>query len=289
MGVSELKDYDLEFDAIKRKKSITAEEKARMEIIERQRKIREDEIRKAEDIVMRKRIREQIKKEYMPDEKDKKQDDKVTTEEIVSITGKAKDKFDTDPRSHLIPSIMYGKGILDKKHAVAIDDEQFELSCSIKFSESKVSEYINKMIEYFDIEPYCEIENKVVTRDDDGNIISEKIVGYETRPNRLPLFSRFGFKVGLTSDDINKLKRENKRFEQAYKLCVQMQEYILVTNMLLGLYGSNTSIFTAKNLIGWKNESNVDLSGNIDMGTLLERVMENNDDDKFIEEKDEKK
>ena len=50
-------------------------------------------------------------------------------------------------------------------------------------------------------------------------------------------------------------------FFNAYKRAKDHQERILVQNGLLGLYQGNFAIFTAKNVLGWRDKQEIKRSG----------------------------
>lgn len=196
----------------------------------------------------------------------------INIDEVIeeNTSGKAIDKMDIDSRIYVIPSKLYVSKIknheLTKKEATQIDDEQFTRRMGKRFNTEMISDYIEVMFDIFDIEAYYQIERKVKTKD--GSIKTE----YETVPNDLPLFSKFASSVGLTKSDINYLNEHFPRFARAYEMCQDMQENILITNMLLSNYSSNAAMFAAKNLLGWKSENIIGVSGGLNLGSLISKI-----------------
>ncbi len=196
--------------------------------------------------------------------------------------GKAPKPVDLNPRVHVIPSKVYNKDSdlqLGREESLIIDNDQFDVKLKERFRDDMITEYIDIMFTMFDIDPYYEREKKIKGKN--GQVMYER----ETVPNDLPLFSEFGFRAGLTEADIDTLKKGNERFAHAYEMCREKQEYILVTNMLLGLYRSQPGVFAAKNLLGWRNEDRVDVTGKLDMSSIINDVVRSNDDD-FVDEDD---
>ena len=249
-------------DIQKRKKDIINSEK---------KKIEEAEIRKQ----VRRELQEDIAKRHA-DECGIEFNEDGTINENVTVKGKAEHEVEVDPRLNIIPSSLHCRS-----HSATMrnkyDDEIFQTKQNQKYSDRKISDYIETMFVFFDIEPYYETIKEYT----DKNGI--KHVDRVMQPNDLPLFSKYGFEMGLTSDDIKELCNQYPRFKNAYELCHQKQEEILATNMLLGLYTSNTSVFAAKNLINWKNDSSVDTKDGAEIGRLLNAVLASANENKFID------
>jgi hypothetical protein len=53
----------------------------------------------------------------------------------------------------------------------------------------------------------------------------------------------------------------HKEFSLAYAQAKQLQESVLVEGAISGLYNAQFSSFAAKNLIGWKDKSETELTG----------------------------
>jgi len=246
-------------------------------------KIKTQETRKIEESYLRKRIRTQLEERYRDVNTEGKSDD----ETIRIVINKAHDDFKIDPRSQIIPSKLCKKNI-DSESAVAIDEEQFKIARGRVFNSEVVSDYIEELLNYFDIEPYSEviIKSSSNNKNDEDDIESVNIKSTKLEPNNLPMFSKWAFKVGLTLKDIETLYSMYPRFAHAYDMCKEMQEYILVTNMLLGLYKSSTSIFVAKNILSWKGDDSSDLMEKFDMNSLMEKVMSNSEGNNFMNNND---
>ena len=120
-------------------------------------------------------------------------------------------------------------------------------------------EYCKEIIEFFDIEPH--FETPVVFTDKKGNTREEvKFI-----PSDLPLFSAFAVSIGTHRETlINWTKAVDKKgnlkypeFFDAYKKAKEYQRNILITNGIKGLYSVAFAIFTAKNIIGWKDRQDI--------------------------------
>lgn len=235
-------------------------------------KIKEREKKKIRDS----KIRRKVRKELL-DEDD--EEEKILRTEEIKVKGKANGDFNIeDPRVHVIPSKLYCKNATTSEQN-QYDETWFKSKATEKYSNQKITQYISIMFMIFDIEPYYEVTKTIK---DKSGIKTET----ELRPNDLPLFSKFGFETGLTKSEIQHLYEGNSRFAQAYDMCLEKQEQILITNMLLGLYGSNASAFTAKNLLGWKSEESVDVTGKLDVANLINRVISDTRVEDFMVDED---
>lgn len=116
--------------------------------------------------------------------------------------------------------------------------------------------YCEEIIEYFDIEPH--FETPVTTTYKDGTTKEEiKLI-----PSDLPTLAGFAVKIGVDRDTLKEWAKQHDEFSAAVKRAKECQENILVTNGIQGIYAQPFAIFTAKNVIGWKDKT--ELSGDKD-------------------------
>lgn len=121
-------------------------------------------------------------------------------------------------------------------------------------------EYADQLIEYFDIEPF---ERRPLL-DKEGN---EK--GSEIVPAKFPTLARFAVSIGVTRDTLYEwatAKNENGElkhpdFSYAYKKAKEYQEAILVEGAMANAFHANFSIFTAKNVLGWRDKMEQEITG----------------------------
>ena len=121
-------------------------------------------------------------------------------------------------------------------------------------------EYANQLIEYFDIEPF---ERRPLL-DKEGN---EK--GLEIVPAKFPTLARFAVSIGVTRDTLYEwatAKNEDGElkhpdFSYAYKKAKEYQEAILVEGAMANAFHANFSIFTAKNVLGWRDKMEQEITG----------------------------
>lgn len=121
-------------------------------------------------------------------------------------------------------------------------------------------EYIEELIKFFDIPAYTEraLKNK------DGD---EK--GIELVPTKFPTLARFASNIGVTRETLHDWatsKTEDgelryPEFSYAYKRAKEYQEAILVEGAMAGAFQANFSIFTAKNVLGWRDKMEQEITG----------------------------
>jgi len=238
----------------------------RKEFEEQRREIREREKRKFIDQSIVRQERAEAKKE--------KEEKYLRVTEIDEIN-KAEREFAIDPREYVVPSVIYHRGETGNRRN-EFDDVQFDIREREKFGEHKISHYIDVMFDFFDITPYY--EKKITIRD-------KNTVKVDTQhcPNDFPTFYQYGYELGLTLEDIEKLREMYPRFNHAYKLCEANQQRILVINMLNGLYKSQTAIFLAKTLFGWKIDEKEEETGETELRRLIKKITTSKEeDDEFI-------
>src|SRR3990167_9869523 len=117
--------------------------------------------------------------------------------------------------------------------------------------------YCEEILKYFDIEPH--FETPVITTYKDGTTKEEvKFI-----PSDLPTLAGFAKQIGVHRDTLNQWEKAHKEFSDAIKKAKACQEHILVTNGLKGLYSPAFAIFTAKNVINWKDKTETEHSGEV--------------------------
>jgi hypothetical protein len=73
----------------------------------------------------------------------------------------------------------------------------------------------------------------------------------------LPLFKMFALEIGVDIDTLTEWRNKHKDFSVAYKKAKALQEDQLVNNMLKGVYNPAGAIFTAKNILGWRDKKEI--------------------------------
>lgn len=121
-------------------------------------------------------------------------------------------------------------------------------------------EFIQEMEDFFNIEPYTER----VMKDKEGNEKDVKLV-----PSKFPTLARFATKIGITRETLHDWataknangELKNPKFAYAYKKAKDSQEALLVEGAMAGAFHATFSIFTAKNVCGWKDKTEQEVTG----------------------------
>jgi hypothetical protein len=121
-------------------------------------------------------------------------------------------------------------------------------------------EYAQQLLDFFNIEPFREVEYT----DSQGNL-----KGRESVPNKFPTLARFAVNIGVTRDTLYEWSTAKKEdgelkhpdFSYAYKKAKEYQEALLVEGTLGGAYQQAFAIFTAKNVLGWRDKTEQELTG----------------------------
>jgi len=136
--------------------------------------------------------------------------------------------------------------------------------------------YCQKLINYFNISPYDE---RYILDEKKGKIFAGRV------PREMPILAKFCADIGVSQDLVREWAKAHVEFNEALNQARDIQEYILVTNSLLGLYTSNVAIFSMKNLIGWKNEQDIFLGGKLSIEGLMNQIAQENSNVDLLEQK----
>lgn len=118
--------------------------------------------------------------------------------------------------------------------------------------------FCDQIVAFFNKEPWTEHERTITRRD--GSIVEETY----RLPAELPTLANFACQIGVHRDTLNEWGRVHPEFSDAVKMAKAHQERILVSNGLCGLYEGPFGIFTAKNILGWRDKSEIELGSDPD-------------------------
>jgi hypothetical protein len=124
-------------------------------------------------------------------------------------------------------------------------------------------EYCEELIKFFNIDSYKE---KIV-KDRNGGERREII------PCKFPTLARFACNIGIDRETLwqwatAKLPNGEPKypnFSNAYKRAKDFQESILVEGAMIGAFSQPFAIFTAKNVLGWKDKQEVENTGTVEI------------------------
>ena len=104
-------------------------------------------------------------------------------------------------------------------------------------------EFCEKLLLFFDVPPFTVTE--VTKRDGSVSLV-------ETAAE-LPTFAAFAKMLGTTCKVLAAWEEKHPAFRQAALKARDLQGNILIQNSLRGNYSASFAMFTAKNLLGWKD------------------------------------
>ncbi len=136
-------------------------------------------------------------------------------------------------------------------------------------------DYCDQVIEFFDQEPYTSQLRKGAGGRQETVLV----------PCRLPLLERFATEIGIPSRVLKHWRTEHEDFDHACEIAQDIQEYIVVTNSLMGLYEKTFAKLIVKNKLGWKDTVEQDINSKVSIEGLMDKVSENNKDTNFLSQR----
>ena|SRR5258706_9684301 len=107
------------------------------------------------------------------------------------------------------------------------------------------------VLKYFEREPWTELERTITRKD--GSQVTEKV----RQPVELPTLAGFACSIGCHRDTLHDWSKKHPDFADAILRAKDHQARILVANGLSGLYEGPFSVFTAKNILGWRDKTEI--------------------------------
>ena len=104
-------------------------------------------------------------------------------------------------------------------------------------------EFCERLLSFFDVPPFTVTE--VMKKDGSVALV-------ETAAE-LPTFAAFAKQLGTTCDVLSGWEQVHPAFFEAAQKARDLQGNILIQNSLRGNYSASFAVFTAKNLLGWKD------------------------------------
>lgn len=120
-------------------------------------------------------------------------------------------------------------------------------------------EFVVMLLEYFSQPPI----KTITTVDKEGNTVEKTV------PALFPTLARFAANIGVTTETLHDWataktpegELRNPTFSYAYKKAKDLQQANLVEGTLAGAYNSTFAIFTAKNVLGWRDKVEQEITG----------------------------
>ena len=104
-------------------------------------------------------------------------------------------------------------------------------------------EFCERLLLFFDVPAFHVTE--VTKRDGSISLV-------ETAAE-LPTFAAFAKQLGTTCEVLSSWENKHPAFKEAAQKARDLQSNILIQNSLRGNYSASFAVFTAKNLLGWKD------------------------------------
>lgn len=112
-------------------------------------------------------------------------------------------------------------------------------------------EYAEALVRFFDVDPFRITE--VMKKDGSVSVV-------ETAAE-LPTFAGFAKQIGTTTGQLKQWETLHPAFALSAQKARDLQGNILVQNSLRGNYSSSFAVFTAKNLLGWRESKEDPVTG----------------------------
>lgn len=113
--------------------------------------------------------------------------------------------------------------------------------------------YCDQLIEYFSEPPYKEILKKIVTKD--GDVVEVPAI----EATDFKSFAGFAVSIGTHRGTLNDWCNQHPEFADAYKRAKEYQEKFLTINGNKGLINPAFGIFTAKNVIDYRDKKDIEV------------------------------
>ena len=112
-------------------------------------------------------------------------------------------------------------------------------------------EFCSKLLAFFDVPAFHVTE--ITKRDGSVSLIETAV--------ELPTFAAFAKQLGTTCEVLKNWEAAHPAFHEAAQKARDLQSNILIQNSLRGNYSSSFAVFTAKNLLGWKDGTQPSATG----------------------------
>lgn len=116
-------------------------------------------------------------------------------------------------------------------------------------------EHVKKLIDYFSRAPYRQVTKKI---SEDQKVVEIPMFHEDGRPvqetSDFPTFAGFAISIGVHRDTLVEWSKNFAEFSDAYKKAKDFQENWLAVNGNRGLLPPAFAIFTAKNILGWRDK-----------------------------------
>lgn len=114
--------------------------------------------------------------------------------------------------------------------------------------------YCKEIIAYFTVEHF---EDKVVERMHTKS--GDDVEKFKETANPLRFLSGFARSIGVTHTTLLEWRDSQPEFSVAFTRAKELQQEMMVSNALKGLYNPHFTIFATKNMIGWRDKTEIEI------------------------------
>lgn len=131
------------------------------------------------------------------------------------------------------------------------------------------AEYIQMILEYFDVEPYKKEVMETSEEYFQSGVLKKKSEKTRLIPNKLPTLFSFARSIGVSYKTVwswafekeeDKLTDDLKAFRNAYNEAKEMQKEFIISIGLSGAANAPFAIFTAKNVTDMRDKVETDIT-----------------------------
>jgi hypothetical protein len=121
-------------------------------------------------------------------------------------------------------------------------------------------EYTDLLIAYFSTPPYHQVVKKITEKQESGESRINEVPQFRDDGTPIyeisdfPTMAGFAIKIGVHRDTLQEWAKNFAEFSDAYKKAKDYQENFLAVNGNRGLLPPAFAIFTAKNVIQWRDK-----------------------------------
>jgi len=131
-------------------------------------------------------------------------------------------------------------------------------------------EYCQQLLDYFSVPPYKQVWKPIPTKH--GQLIDVPM----DEASDFPTLAGFAIKIGVSRDTLLEWSKAHSEFSGAYKRAIDFQENFLAVNGNKGLIPGPFAIFTAKNILKWRDKQpdEVDTIVNNNVGQISDEELD---------------
>ena len=132
-------------------------------------------------------------------------------------------------------------------------------------------EYIEKIKEFFNYEPFREVK---IPHYKKGELAYEEVKLYPNKPRFLTDFAR---SIGVPRSSLNEWVKKFPEFAEAFKEVKEINNMKITQGALMGVYTPGAFIFTMKNIAGWRDTKDLKVDGELKVSKIKVEFVDGKD------------